>query len=149
MAELRRVKEERIGEEGSPAFLGLAPRSVGLPEPLSADIDLLDRLLGRVLGEQGQGEIARLARELFDEEAVEGPRALLDCHPELRRPEVTQALLRAFTILFQVLNTAEQKEIIRVNRERQARAGALWAGAPRSESIPEAVLRRRQAGMTA
>ena len=42
------------------AFLGLAPRSVGLPEPLSEDIDLLDRLLGRVLGEQGRGTLVQI-----------------------------------------------------------------------------------------
>src|SRR5207244_1387722 len=54
-------------------------------------------------------------------------------------------LLRAFAVFFQVLNTAEQKEIIRVNRERQARA----PDAPRAESISEAVARLQQGGMSA
>src|SRR5205085_6633941 len=54
-------------------------------------------------------------------------------------------VLRALTILFQLLNAAEQKEIVRVNRERRAKTGT----APRPESIADAVLRLRDAGVSA
>ncbi len=48
----------------SEAFLGLAPRQFGLPEPLCEDIELLDKLLGEVLSEQEDAALLRLARRL-------------------------------------------------------------------------------------
>jgi phosphoenolpyruvate carboxylase len=65
--------------------------------------------------------------------------------PRLNDPRVVVRVLRAYTLLFQLINTAEQKEIVRVNRERQARAG----DAPRTESIAEAIPTLRRAGASA
>src|SRR5436305_1369738 len=119
------------------SFLPLDPRPCGLSEPLSADILLLDQLLGEVLRCQDGAEWVRLARWLYDDRG--DPLSLFERALELREPAVLQPLLRAFAVFFQVLNTAEQKEIIRVNRERQARA----PHAPRAESIGEGVARLR------
>src|SRR5689334_18687594 len=117
------------------SFLALEPRQHGLSEPLSRDIELLDRQLADVLREQGAEEVIRLAQRLARESA--GPALEGGTREALADPERAQGLLRAFIMLFQLLNTAEQKEIIRVNRERSARAPEV----PRSESIREAVLR--------
>src|SRR5262245_48468690 len=122
-------------------FLPLSPRDCGLSEPLSDDILLLNALLGRMLRDQDGESWVELARWLYRDEGE--PLSLFERKPELRRPEVLQPLLRAFAVFFQVLNAAEQKEIIRVNRERQARA----PHSPRAESIGEAVQRLQQSGL--
>ena len=127
----------------SEAFLGLAPRQFGLSEPLCEDIELLDRLLGEVLSEQEDAALLRLARRLYDAGGGGGdPMTLTRRLPELAQPEIVQRLLRAFTVLFQLVNLAEQKEIVRVNRARQAQS----AGSPRPESIADAVRRLKQGG---
>jgi phosphoenolpyruvate carboxylase len=129
----------------SASFLSLSPQDHQLPEPLSRDILLLDTTLGQVLREQAGDELIRLARRLYQGEGAEDPQRLLEIMPELKDIETVKRLLRAFTVFFQLLNTAEQKEIIRVNHVRQARAGRT----PRSESIREAVLQLKQSGFTA
>lgn len=127
-------------------FLGLDPSRFGLTESLSEDIRLLDRLLGDVLREQEGDDLLDLARRLLAESENGGdPTLLLARIPELGDPLCAQRLLRGFTVLFQLINTAEQKEIVRVNRERQARAG----GRPRTESIRDAVFKLQEGGMSA
>jgi phosphoenolpyruvate carboxylase len=127
-------------------LLGLDPAHFGLSGPLSDDIRLLDRLLGDVLREQEGEELVALAHRLLAAGSAEGaaPASLMDRLPELRDPATVQRLLRAFTVLFQLLNTAEQKEIVRVNRERQEKAH----GGPRTESIRDAVVRLKEAGLS-
>jgi Phosphoenolpyruvate carboxylase len=127
-------------------FFGFDPLACGLSQPLSEDILLLDRMLGDVLREQESDELLELARRLRDATAEDDdPATLFERLPGLRNPEQVARLLRAYTVLFQLLNTAEQKEIVRVNRERQQRAGTE----PRPESIRDAVRRLKDAGMTA
>src|SRR4051794_37579636 len=117
------------------AFLPLDPQGIGLSAPLSRDVCLLDSLLGDLLREQGEGELVELAQRLYGEDESLPPKGLFERLPSLRDPATTLRLLRAFAMLFQALNTAEQKEIIRVNRQRQA----VITGAPRPESIGDAV----------
>jgi phosphoenolpyruvate carboxylase len=126
------------------AFLGLEPGRYGLPAPLSEDIVLIDRLLGAVLQEQDEDAVLTIARQLHARGSALDP-ALVKSIPELQDVRVVQRLLRAYAVLFQLLNTAEQKEIVRVNSERQARAG----DAPRSESIGDAIKTLRDRGMSA
>lgn len=110
------------------SFLGLNPSQYGLSPELSSDIQLLDQVLGKVLREQEGEWIIETAREL-----VHNPSCSLDAlnHPELDTPEGLRELGKAFTMLFQLINSAEQKEIVRVNRSRH----------PRRESIRETVHR--------
>jgi phosphoenolpyruvate carboxylase len=126
-------------------FLGLNPRAVGLPDPLSVDIELVDALLGIVILEQGDKDMAEIARKLYAEGDKLDPQTLFDAFPELRDAQFMKRLLRAFTVLFQLLNTSEQKEIVRVNSEREARSGR----APPSESVAEAVQALRDRGVSA
>src|SRR5207253_989596 len=102
------------------------------------------RLMGDILREQEGEALTDLARRLYEYDGGD-PRALMDDLPELRDADVAQRLLRAFTVLFQLLNTAQQKEIVRVNRERQARD----LDAPRSESLTEAIARLKESGASA
>lgn len=128
----------------STPFLPLSPEKLELSAPLTGDVLLLNDLLGRTLVDQGCGRLVELAHRLYEEEEAD-PGDLLSRIPDLQDPETVQRLLRAFTVFFQLVNTAEQKEIIRVNRERAARGG----GGPRPESIREAVQRLKAAGLTA
>ena len=126
----------------SESFLNLSPRSVGLSEQLSQDVELIDCLLGRVVREQQGQALIDAARQLANDDGVGGA-DLFERIPQLKNPELVKRLLRAFTILFQLLNTAEQKEIVRVNRRQST------PGAPRPESIADAVQRLRNAGASA
>jgi phosphoenolpyruvate carboxylase len=113
------------------AFLGLNPREHGLSEPLSRDIELLDRLLGQALREQeGDEFVGRAARVARGEEAEDEPDAGFD-----------KKFARAFTLLFQLLNIAEQKEIARINRVRGSEPGG------RRDSLRDAIGRLRARGL--
>lgn len=121
------------------AFLNLEPEAVGLSEPLCHDLRLLDRLLGRVLESQGQSGLIDMARRLV---ALGNPtpKGMIEAVPELADPTRLRDLARAFTVLFQLLNLAEQKEIVRANRAR---------GENRRESIRDAVLELKRRGVSA
>lgn len=145
-------KTSRTVPEGP--FLGLQPENYELRHAQAEDIRLIDEMLGQVLREENEGTVIRVARGLFAQWPHDGgpqtgslgdPAQIFEQFPELRDPVLTRKLLRAFTILFQVLNVAEQKEIVRANRERQAGT----TGVPRPESIGEAVARLAAEGATA
>lgn len=129
------------------AFLGLLDtcQCVGLSQSLCEDIALVDRLLGELLVEQHGDYLLQMARKLFTDDIQVEPSVLLQQLPQLQDPEAFERLTRAFTVLFQLLNMVEQKEIVRVNRQRQAAA----SNTPRPESIREAILHLRQSGVTA
>lgn len=55
-------------------------------------------------------------------------------------------VLKAFTTYFQLVNLAELKEIVRVNRRRAGAAAAAVSGKPRNESIRDAVSSLKAAG---
>ncbi len=111
------------------SFLGLDPSSFGLSHELSADIQLLDQVLGKVLLEQEGAWIIESARRLVHEPSCS--LADIAC-PELESSEGLRDLGKAFTMLFQLINSAEQKEIVRVNRARTVNG-------KRRESIRETV----------
>ena len=121
------------------AFLGLSPAAVGLSESLDREVRRLDAVLGDVLREQEGEGLLDLARRLMAPGL--DPNRLATDFPELDDPAVVQSLARAFTVLFQLINTAEQVEIVRVNRASTKR--------PRRESIAEAVGRLAERGLTA
>jgi phosphoenolpyruvate carboxylase len=117
---------------GSASFLGVNPQEFGLSEPLSRDLLKLDEYLGAVLEVQEGSELVRFARDLL-------AGAEISDIPELADPANLRQLARAFTVLFQLANTAEQKEIVRVNRSRPERR----------ESISDAILALKNRGCTA
>ena len=127
------------------SFLDLHPERTQLSDSLCADIALIDRLLGAVLSTQTDADLVEIARALYAERNEADPRTLFERMPQLREPDFAKRLLRAYTILFQLINTAEQKEIVRANRQRYARARE----GERPESIGEAVHALHTAGVSA
>lgn len=120
------------------SFLDARPETFLLSPALSHDVQELDRLLGEVLAEQNDASLVPLARRMLSGDAPD-PRTLFDELPELKDPVKVRQLARAFTVLFQVINSAEQKEIVRVNRQREHRR----------ESIDDAVMHLKERGLSA
>ena len=118
---------------------------------LDREVQRLDAVLGDVLREQEGEKLLDLIRRLMAPGM--NPGQLKADFPELEDPLVVQALARAFTVRFQLVNTAEQVEIVRVNREstkrRQQEAGSESPKRPRKESIAEAVGRLAERGLSA
>ncbi len=120
------------------SFLELDAREYGLSEPLSSDVAALDAMLGKVLEAQHGRALIDLARRLMSPDRPT-PQELFKAIPELDDPATLRELAKAFTVLFQLLNAAEQKEIVRVNRARPHR----------KESIRDAVGQLKARGLTA
>lgn len=120
------------------SFLALDPERAGLPETLCSDIRLVDRILGQVLVDQ-EGEWIRIAARTLLAQKADGD--VFEALPELNDPSKLDRLARAFTVLFQVLNVLEQKEIVSANRRSTATGGS------RRESIREALHQLRDSGV--
>jgi phosphoenolpyruvate carboxylase len=115
------------------SFLNLEPEAFSLSPELSRDLRTLDQLLGKVLEQQGNADLIDLGRRLVRDPNPAG-------YPELDRPDTLRQLARAFTVLFQLINVAEQKEIVRANRSRSG---------GRTESIADAISEIKSRGATA
>ena len=117
-------------------------------EKLGTEIRFLGRILGEIIREQA-------GQTLYDleEEIRLGSRARREGKPEAEHAlqarigsmtdTEARTVVRAFTIFFDLVNLAEDRERIRVLRERER---ARYPE-PRSESMEEAVLLMRRSGM--
>lgn len=120
-----------------------APKDAGLRE----DVNLLGRLVGEVLIEQGgeplftRVETVRAAaiarRERGDDAALERELAGLN-------PEEASELVRAFSIYFQVVNLAERVHRIRRRRDYERRSSD-----PQPEGLEDSVRKLREMGCDA
>ncbi|MBS1709783.1 MAG: phosphoenolpyruvate carboxylase [Armatimonadetes bacterium] len=109
----------------SDGLLGFDPAAHGLSEPLGKQLQLVDRLLGEVVAEFEGPEFVALVRRL-QELSLNNPEAdPLEAIPELRDPQKAERVARAYTVLFQLVNHAEQVEIVRVNRSRERRPESI------------------------
>ncbi len=118
---------------------------------LSADVHLLGDLLGSVLREQEgaslydiEEELRAMAKRLRASYSAAESRTIRRLVRGLDVAAAT-SILRAFTVYFHLINEAEQKEIVRVNRERELHPEQK----PRLESIAEAVYWARASGISA
>jgi phosphoenolpyruvate carboxylase len=145
------------------SFLGISPTENKFPAALADDVKLIDRMLGRLLVSEGEERLIDIARSLYQQcyeegglgheprDAAEMVANMMATHKELNDPATVSRVLRAFTIFFQLINIAEQKEIVHANRRRQmaklatSPRGQAW----RPESIGAAISRLADAGVTA
>jgi phosphoenolpyruvate carboxylase len=123
---------------------------------LSQDVNVLGHLLGAVLREQGGESGFQLVEEYrarTKELRSAGPtlddfgppgQALLARTDQLSL-DGARFLVRAFTAYFHLVNMAEEHHRLRVLRAREQAAG----GAPRGESIREAIVQAARAGVPA
>jgi phosphoenolpyruvate carboxylase len=125
-------------------------------DQLSRDVNTLGRLLGDVLREQeGDDGFALVEEYRAATKALRagtsppgdfgpGGEALLERTHGLTLAQL-RLLVRAFTAYFHLVNTAEEHHRLRVLRQRELQGG----GAPRGESIRQAVLEAAQCGVPA
>lgn len=106
-------------------MLPLDPESVGLSAPLCRDIRLLNRLIGELILEVEGPETLETIRRLYATTREDFGADPFDAIPELNDPERATTVARAYTVLFQLVNFAEQKEIVRVNRARPERPESI------------------------
>ena len=116
-------------------------------DPLAREVRLLGALLGQVIAEQGGPELFALVERVRHRTIAlrrGDAEALLE--PDLERERLTSeiaaldltraaAVAKAFTLYFQLVNLAEERQRIRVlrTRSRRARGGAI------DDSIAEAI----------
>lgn len=119
---------------------------------LARDVRTLGNALGDVLKEQGGDKlydsVERVRALTKEARAGAGDRAararLADLFAGMDFA-TAMPILKAFTTYFQLINLAEMREIVRVNRRRAADCGPE----PRSESVRDAVRALKSSGMTA
>lgn len=119
-------------------LLDFDPESYGLSPALSAQLRLVDRLLGEVVAEFEGSEFVSLVKRLYNLSINDPQSDPLERIPELTDPAKAERVARAYTVLFQLVNHAEQIEIVRVNRSRERRP----------ESIHEAILSLAERGQS-
>ncbi|HEX6590000.1 MAG TPA: phosphoenolpyruvate carboxylase, partial [Longimicrobiales bacterium] len=118
----------------------------------SADVNLLGDLLGQAIRrEAGDAIFAHVEelRLLCRRAADERDPSLLD-EAATRIAALDEAtlawLLRSYSAFFHLVNQAEKREILRVNRERSRAPGDGGASVVRPESIADAIARLKRAG---
>jgi phosphoenolpyruvate carboxylase len=132
--------------------LSIETEGTGISRPLSENVNLLGALLGDAIRRRAGNavfeeveELRRLCKRAAEEsdpalrgEAADRIGALDD--------DALGWMLRSYSAFFHLVNQAEKREILRVNRERSRSTGN--GGAPRPESIAEAVGRLKAEGRT-
>jgi phosphoenolpyruvate carboxylase len=124
-------------------------------EGISIDLSKQVNLVGTLVGHAVRDQVGNELFELVDTLRTRCKQAY-EQHDESKREEVSRVvseldlkhidwLLRAYTAFFHMVNKAEQREIVRINRKRELDADP---GHPRAESISEAVLRLKNAGLS-
>ncbi|MFN8440036.1 MAG: phosphoenolpyruvate carboxylase [Caldilineaceae bacterium] len=120
---------------------------------LRNSIRLLGNSLGDTIIEQEGHAVFELEEEIrkfakaWRTGELTSPQKLKALLPELLKDmHRVQAVLKAFTTYFQLINLAEEQERVRVLRDRQRHA---TLDAPMRESIAQAVRRLREEGLTA
>jgi phosphoenolpyruvate carboxylase len=122
---------------------------VDMSTPLGQQVNMLGELLGHAIREVvGQDtfklveRLRTLCKSVYHEGDVQ--------HWEQARAEIQGLplgkilwLVRAFTTFFHLVNKAEQREIVRINHERERTATAAQ---PRAESIADAINQLKQSG---
>ncbi len=120
------------------SLLDLQPESYGLTPSLGADIVRIDGLMAQMLSQLEGFEFVDYVRRIVASD-------LADLRMEARdRPEQLAMAARALTLTLQLINGLEQKEIVRVNRQRRKSAGRK-----QSETIRRALRGLKDAGYDA
>ena len=121
--------------------LDIEAEGTGISQPLSRQVNLLGHMLGEAtrahLGDDVFARVERFRQQC--KEAAENddpaPRAAVsEAMADLSTSDL-KALLHVYTTFFHLVNQAEQREIIRINRERARHSGpADWPLGPGSSN---------------
>jgi phosphoenolpyruvate carboxylase len=128
------------------------PEEARASEPLSDQVGLLGTMLGRAIRERGGRETldrVEALRVACREAARSGdPEPRNRAARSIAELDLDQIgwLLRSYTTFFRLVNQAEQREIVRVNRERSREGGS---GHPRPDSIEDVLADLADRGLDA
>ncbi|HEY9593553.1 MAG TPA: phosphoenolpyruvate carboxylase, partial [Spirochaetia bacterium] len=119
-------------------------------EKLGAEIHFLGKVLGEIIREQAGLSLYDLEEEIrlgsrARREGKQGAESALRSRIRGMSDAEARIVVRAFTIFFDLVNLAEDRERVRVLRERERRR---WPE-PRSESMEDAAQLMRTAGLDA
>jgi phosphoenolpyruvate carboxylase len=115
------------------------PRGVGTAgarDPLSREVKLLGTLLGQVIAEQGGPalldlvERTRLRSIAFRETGDEAAESALAAEVDSLDVAQAEALTNAFSLYFQLVNLAEERDMVRRLRRDQRASGSPQEGTP-------------------
>jgi phosphoenolpyruvate carboxylase len=115
------------------------PRAVGTArdrDPLSREVKLLGALLGQVIAEQGGPELLDLVERTrqrsiaFRETGDEAVERSLDAELDSLDVHEAEALARAFSLYFQLVNLAEERDTVRRLKTDRTEAGRPIEGTP-------------------
>lgn len=129
--------------------LATAADGTGISAPLSRQVNILGDLLGKAVREVVGDKTFELVEHLRTLcKAVyqnNDPKHWQQARTEIRDLTLEEILwvVRAFTTFFHLVNKAEQREIVRINREREKTSTPAQ---PRSESISKAIHYCKQNG---
>lgn len=114
----------------------------GISKELSGQVELLTHFLEEIVGEREEEafietltSFPRLAARAFDEGEEKAFQELETKIDNLSTEQIAQ-FLRYYTVFFHLMNSQEQREITRINRERAINTSPE---SPRSESIGQAI----------
>ena len=108
--------------------LDTAAEGTGISKPLSENVNLLGALLGQVIEEQAGRErldlverLRLLCRQAL-QESDDAPRREAEALIRELDDATLRWMLQAFSAFFHLVNQAEKREILRINRQRSAAA---------------------------
>ncbi len=124
----------------------------GISEQLAEQVESLTHFLENIVEEKEDDdflntlvEFPRLASRAFDDEDNEAFKEIESQIDELSVDQIAR-LLRYYTVYFHLMNSQEQREITRINRDRAIKTKPE---SPRGESIAEAVYYLKEEGYSA
>jgi len=124
----------------------------GISNELAGQIELLTHFLEDIVQEKEDKHLLEmlttfpeLAADAFDEHNQQAFDKLEDDIAKLSTDQIAQ-FLRYYTVFFHLMNSQEQREITRINRDRAIHTDP---DAPRSESIAEAIHALKKSGYSA
>ncbi|MGM0546008.1 MAG: phosphoenolpyruvate carboxylase [Bacteroidota bacterium] len=124
----------------------------GISATLSGRLEALADFMEDIVSQKEEPSLLKLlvsfpqlAVRAFDEENEEALSDLKSQINELSTDQIAQ-LLRYYTVFFHLMNSQEQREITRINRDRAMSTGP---NSPREESIAEAIYHLKEQGFSA
>jgi phosphoenolpyruvate carboxylase len=142
----RRDARPSAAVRAEPSSIG----SAGARDPLAAEVRLLGALLGQVITEQAGTElfelVERVRKRMIALRRADDPLEREQLADELASLDLdrAEAVIRAFSLYFQLVNLAEERQRVRAlaRRARASRSGVL------DRSLADAVRRLRRLGRT-
>jgi phosphoenolpyruvate carboxylase len=145
-AATRRDARPSAAVRAEPSSIG----SAGARDPLAAEVRLLGALLGQVITEQAGTElfelVERVRKRMIALRRADDPIEREQLADELASLDLdrAEAVIRAFSLYFQLVNLAEERQRVRslARRARVSRTGVL------DRSLADAIRRLRRMGRT-